>query len=352
MGDSVYTREEYQYAWPVSMFDRIRQNQRRARWLFIIFGIVNMLSFALYGFAAALIVLGSVGLPSEGSYTLSQSIHLAFLLGFPAGAVVGILVTVATSVYAFARKGRGFIALSGAVPVVGSDLDTPQEIRRFVSMVEDMAIAGGMPAAEAYVMPSDAINAFAVGDRDANGAVVVTSGALRLLEPDELRGVVAHEMAHIRNRDSLLMTVAVVLAGVALVVPEVAARMASQGSTMGSGRNSRSGNGGGVLVLLGLALWVATYLISRLVTAILRAAISQEREYLADATAAQMTRNPEALARALHKIATTDRLKIPERMDRMEALFIDSPISPGKRTEKLFGTHPPIEERIRRLMAM
>jgi heat shock protein HtpX len=347
---SLYNNPNYRFQWPVSFLDRIRQNKRNSKLLFVIFLLVNMVTFALYGAAAVLIIMGLIGFLPQGSQgasgaMIADAIVTAFRVGLPIGALVGVIITLFGAVRAFDHDGSDFIRKVNAVEIPSSG-GMPNLVA-FRNAVENMSIAGGMPKARAFVMESPTMNAFSVGDKHANGCVVATTALLGNLTSAEIEGVVGHEMSHIYDRDSLLMGVALTLAGAALALPSGAGRIYFFGGR-GGGRNS----GNGILLIIGILLAVITFIISRIVTSVLKAFLSQEREYLADATSAKMTRNPRELASALAKIAGSDASGLPDSLNSLEALFIVTPIDKSRKLHALFNTHPPIEERIRRLMAM
>jgi heat shock protein HtpX len=198
-----------------------------------------------------------------------------------------------------------------------------------------------MPMPRVYLLPSDSPNAFATGRNPDHAAVAVTEGILRLLTPEELRGVLAHELSHVQNRDTLISAVAATLAGVVLMV----ARMAQFAAIFGGMRRDEREEGGGALELLLLVI------VAPLAAMLIQLAISRSREYQADTSGAHLSHSPGALASALEKIATASgRLPLPAGPATAH-LFIVNPLS-GQRLASLFSTHPPIEERIRRLRAM
>ena len=191
-----------------------------------------------------------------------------------------------------------------------------------------------------YIIPQESPNAFATGRDPAHAAVAATEGILRLLSPDELEGVLAHEMAHVRNRDILIGTVAATLAGAIMML----ANMARFAAIFGGGRDDREGGGGG-LQLLVMAI------LAPLGAMLVQMAVSRSREYLADETGARFCGKPEALARALEKISGWSR-QVPMQASPATAhMFIMSPLTGGG-LMSLFSTHPPVEKRVERLMAM
>ncbi len=219
---------------------------------------------------------------------------------------------------------------------------TRSEYFDFYTVAENLAIAAGLPLPKLYVIEDAAPNAFATGRNKEHAAVAVTTGLLARLERNELEGVVAHELAHIGNRDMLLSTAAVVLVGFVSIASDMILRSGLHG---GSNRDSRAGG------LLMLVVFIAG-LLAPLVASLLHLAISRRREYLADATGALLTRYPEGLASALEKIASFGG-PVRHANTATAHLYIANPFGvAGRRMSGLFMTHPPIAERIRRLREM
>jgi heat shock protein HtpX len=217
-----------------------------------------------------------------------------------------------------------------------AESDAPDLFR----MVRELTTRAGMPMPALYVISSDAPNAFATGRNPAHAAVAVTSGIVRTLSPGELRGVIAHELGHIAHRDTLISTIAATLAGVVMMV----ARMAYWGALFGGGRRAGDDDGGPLGAL-------AMMLLAPIAAMLIQMAISRSREFGADAFSAEVTHEPLSLAQALQKIAVGVQ-RIPMHARPATAhLFIMNPVS-GGRLAGLFSTHPPTEERIRRLRAL
>ncbi len=217
---------------------------------------------------------------------------------------------------------------------------TEAEAPQLHGMVRRLATAAGTPMPKVYIMPEESPNAFATGRNPAHAAVAVTEGILRILSPEELEGVLAHEMAHVKNRDILIQTVAATLAGAIMML----ANMAKFAAIFGGGsRDDREGGGG--LSLLAMAI------VAPLGAMLVQMAVSRSREYLADETGARFCGRPEALARALEKISGWSR-QVPMHASPATAhMFILSPLSGGG-LMSLFSTHPPVEKRIERLLAL
>jgi len=212
-------------------------------------------------------------------------------------------------------------------------------------MVEKLAQQAEMPKPRIYLIPSQNPNAFATGRNPDHAVVAVTEGILRLLNEDELEGVLSHELSHIKNRDILIGSIAATLAGVVMVLASMARWAALFG---GFGRDDDEGAGG----LIGL---IAMSILAPIAAMLIQFAISRSREYLADETGAKVARNPLGLARALEKLTTASK-RIPMEAGPATAqatshLFIVNPFT-GKSLMSLFSTHPSAEERIKRLRAM
>jgi heat shock protein HtpX len=206
-------------------------------------------------------------------------------------------------------------------------------------LVQRLAQRAGIPMPRVYIIASEAPNAFATGRNPQHGAVAVTEGILRTLDTDELAGVLAHELGHIRNRDTLIMTVAATLAGAITML----AHMAQWGAIFGFGRrDDEDSGGGGMLSLLFMAI------LAPIAATLIQLAISRSREYFADSTGAAIAGSPSGLARALEKLHYASQRLPMEANPATAHLFIVNPLTGGS-LANLFSTHPPIEERIRRL---
>jgi len=216
----------------------------------------------------------------------------------------------------------------------------PEDAPMLHAMLDELSHAAGIPKPKLYVIPQDSPNAFATGRNPENGVVAVTEGIMRLLSPEELRGVIAHELAHIRNRDILVQTVAAVLAGAIVMI----ANWIKWATIFGFGRGGDD-EGGNPIAALALAI------VAPIAATIIQFAISRSREYLADETGARISRSPESLAGALEKLQAGSQRVPLHGNQATENMFIVNPFS-GQNMMRLFSTHPPIEERVARLRAM
>jgi heat shock protein HtpX len=232
------------------------------------------------------------------------------------------------------------LAVNGARPA------DPSEFRQLHNVVEEVAIAAGVPKPKVYVIDADAPNAFATGRNPEHAAVAVTRGLLELMNREELQGVIAHEMSHVRNYDILLMTVVAIIGGLIVLFRDIFLRW---GLFAGGGRRSRDDRrGGGQLGLILFLVALVLAIVSPLLVALIRAAISRQREYLADASGALVVRNPHGLSSALRKLGQHGA-KLNTASSATAHMFITNPFGPGKSLSSAFASHPPIEERIRRL---
>jgi heat shock protein HtpX len=258
------------------------------------------------------------------------------LLAGQTGLVIAIFFAAAMNLGAYWFSDKIVLRMYGAQEI------GPAESPDLYGLVQGLAMRAGLPAPRVYIIPEDTPNAFATGRNPRNAAVAVTEGLLRMLRRDELEGVIAHELGHIRNRDTLIMAVAATIAGALSHL----ANMAMWGMMLGGRSEDEESEGGGMLGgLLGM-------LIAPFAASMIQMAISRTREFVADESAARITRNPMALANALRKIEVWSRRVPMESATPATAhLFIVNPLTGGGLL-RLFSTHPPTEERIARLEAM
>jgi heat shock protein HtpX len=219
---------------------------------------------------------------------------------------------------------------------------TREEYFDLWNITENLAITAGLPMPKLYVIEDQSPNAFATGRNKEHAVVAVTTGLLEILERSELEGVIAHELSHIGNRDMLIATVIVVLAGFITLLSDFFLR-----SQIYGGGRSRNGKGGGILIIIGIVF----VLLSPIVALVIRLSISRKREFLADATGALLTRYPDGLASALRKISSANT-PMHIAHDATAHLFISNPFTTKKHSafHKMFMTHPPIDDRIRALV--
>lgn len=265
-------------------------------------------------------------------------VFLGKLLGGSQGMLIALIFALVMNFGTYWFSDKIVLRMYGAQTV--GEHEAPELYR----MVRELAMQAGLPMPKVAIIPSETPNAFATGRNPDNAVVAVTEGILRLLSANELRGVLAHELAHIKNRDILVGTVAASLAGAIMFIAD----MLRWGALFGGFRSGDDEEGGGVGLLGAIVLSIVAPLAAMLI----QMAISRSREYLADETGAMIARNPLGLAGALEKLAiASQRLPMVEAKPATAHLFIVNPLSGGALLN-LFSTHPPIEERIRRLRAM
>ncbi|MDW8279559.1 MAG: M48 family metallopeptidase [bacterium] len=263
-------------------------------------------------------------------YFLSYYFNNQFILWF------AVLISVIQSFISYWYSDKIALSFSRAIPIKKED--NPY----LWNMVENLCITAGLPMPKLYIIPEEQINAFATGRNSQNAAIAVTQGAIKKLENEELEGVLAHELAHIGNKDILVSTIAVVLVGIISIVSDFFFRM----TFWQSRRDNRNNNG--ILMLIGLIFLI----LAPLAATLIQLAISRKREFLADATGALITRYPDGLANALEKIKN-DLTPMIKASDATAHLWISNPFKKEKSwIHKLFMTHPPIEERIAILRGM
>jgi heat shock protein HtpX len=250
--------------------------------------------------------------------------------------IITVVVAAVYAVFQYFMATRQTLALSGAREI--QKADNP----RFYRIVENLAITEGLPMPKVYIINDPAPNAFATGRDPEHAVVAATSGLLELMTDSELEGVMAHEMGHVKNYDirvSLIVFGLVIAIG---LVADIIFRMIFWGG------RSRNSNLGGPAFLVVIAIGLVAAILAPIVAAVVQAAVSRQREYLADATGALTTRHPEALASALEKLQVYGR-PVARTNTSMSHLWISDPNRPGF-LAKLFSTHPPIPDRVARLM--
>jgi heat shock protein HtpX len=326
-----------------NLFAQQEANRRRSTWLIIGF----IVFFAWVGFGGDLAFGLLTADAPPGAYH-----HVVPVIGLFTTLVAGGICW-----YSWRYGPRQVLWSTGARELV--EPATPEE-RQLMNVVEEMAIASGLPRPRVWIVPDDDPNAFATGRDAATASLAVTEGLLRALSRDELQGVVAHEMAHVQNLDVRLMTLLAGMVGAIALMSDGMGRMIRGTRHVGgggrSGGGSRGKGGGNPLALVVLVLWLLTLVVAPIVSRILAMAVSRKREYLADATGAQFTRNPLALASALEKL---EAAASPTRAITRGAahLCIVDP-APGLLSGRegffadALASHPPIRQRISRLQGM
>ena len=257
-------------------------------------------------------------------------------IGGQQGMVIAFVLAIAMNFGSYWFSDRIVLAMYGARPIDESQApDLYRVVRRLTSKA-------GIPMPRVYLIPNDTPNAFATGRSPEHAAVAVTEGIMRMLDDDELEGVLAHELSHVKNRDTLIMTVAATLAGVITYLAHMAQWAAIFG---GSRRDDDEGGGGGALGALLMAI------LAPIAAMLIQLAISRAREFQADASGAQLAGRPWGLAKALEKLDMASKVAPMQATPATAHLFIVNPLT-GSGFATLFSTHPPIAERVARLRAM
>ena len=292
------------------MYSQIAANKRKT-WLLIAI------------FMAIVVLIGYAFAQYNGSY---------------GSVVVASFIATGMSLVSYFHGDKIALGLSGAKQI--SQADNPYLYR----LVENLSIAGGLPTPKVYLIQDPTINAFATGRDPQHASVAVTTGAIENLENEELEGVLAHELSHVGNYDIRVMTIVIIMVGIISILSDWFLR--SQFWFGGRSRDDDRRGGNPVLMIIGLLLLILSPIIAQLI----QLAVSRRREFLADASGVLLTRYPEGLARALEKIGAQNR-PMASANNATAHLFISNPFS-AKKFANLFSTHPPLEERIKRLRGM
>lgn len=325
-----------------NLFAQQAANRRRSAWLLAGF----ILFFAWVGFGGDwALYLQTSGAPVQAYH------HLVPWIGLAATAVAAGICW-----YSWEYGAGRVLWATGAWEVIEA-ADPAQ--RQLVNVVEEMAIASGLPRPSIWVVPDADPNAFATGIDPQHASIAVTDGLLRTLNRDELQGVVAHEMAHIRNLDTRLMTLLAAMVGAIALMSDGMGRALRGGVRIGGSDEGGSGEnrkGGNPLALVILVAWLITLIIAPLLSRLLAMAVSRNREFLADATGAQFTRNPMALASALEKLEASGAATTTITRGAAHLCIVD-PLGNRFASHEgilgaVFASHPPIRERIIRLRGM
>ena len=268
----------------------------------------------------------------------SDAVPMWSQLGLAAAALMAV-VSIGWSLISLAFGDKMVLAMASAREI--EKADAPQ----LYNVVEEMAIAAGVPMPKVMVLETDALNAFATGNRVGHGTIVVTRGLLDTLNRDELQGVVAHEMAHLANLDTRYMVVVGVTVGLIALVCDMLLRTTAWGGSRRSSSDKKDSSGGGLLIILLIVVAIFAPLAAKAV----QMAVSRQREYLADATSVQFTRNPNGLISALGKLADK-AAPFPGVSRATQHLFIVNPVQTfTAKSSALLATHPDIADRIARL---
>ncbi len=281
---------------------------------------------------------------------LVASIVAYITIGGIVAVVIAIVISFGLTWMSYRSSDTIALRATGARPA------DEREYRRLHNIVEGISIAAGVPKPRVYVIDDPAPNAFATGKDPEHAAVAATTGLIEKLNRAELEGVMAHEMAHVRNYDIRVMTVAVATAGAIALIADLFWRLLYFGGINGGRRRGNNRSGGGAVALLAIVGFVFVVVLAPLAAGLMRAAISREREGLADATGVELTRNPMGLRRALEKL-DADVTVVRRTSHATSHLWIETPDDhqkghKGRRFNDMFNTHPPLRERINVLRSM
>jgi heat shock protein HtpX len=253
------------------------------------------------------------------------------------GLIIAFAISIVMALVSFFSGDTIALSISGAKPA------DEQKYKVLHDTVEGLSIAAGVPKPKVYVMPDTAINAFATGRDPKHSSIAVTTGAIEKLSKQELEGVIAHEMSHVKNFDIRLMMLVVVLVGVVAILSDWMTRS----FLWGGGRRDDDSKGAGIFLIIGLVLAILAPIIAQLI----RLAISRKREYLADASGAMLTRYPQGLADALRKIGK-DSNQLKTATNATAHMYIANPFKKKGWLVNMFSTHPPLEDRLKILDKM
>lgn len=304
----------------LNIYTAIEANKRRTICFIVLLAVIPAVMAELFGLA--------LGLPLEAATLV---------------AVLAAGVAVLIAIWGYRSGDSLVLKVSEAHPA------DPTQYKDLYNIVENLAIGAGIPMPKVYVMEDGALNAFATGRDPKHASIAITTGLLKKLDKLEVEGVIAHELSHVRNYDIRLMLITAVLVGVIAMMADIALRATWFGA--GSrGRYKGKGEDAGGAIMLALA--IVAMIVAPIVALLVQMAVSRQREYMADASGALLTRYPPGLAGALEKISN-DKDPLDANTKGTAHLWIAEPFKGQKSSmNSLFSTHPPIQERIRRLRAM
>jgi heat shock protein HtpX len=323
------------YPGTLTYVDLIAKNRRASTLLMVFMVILAMIMGCVI--VAAVVAYG-------GSSAPEQLVPSAIL-----GGVAGLGAAVIAAAWSWFGGASAILSMSGAEPI-SREMDL-----ELYNVVEEMAIAGGLPMPRVFIIPESALNAFATGRDPQHAAVAITSGLRMKLTREELQGVIAHEMAHVRHLDIRFSMLMATMVGLIVFAADAFWRILRHTRPGRGGRRDKDGGAGMIMIVL-LVLAIVLSIIAPIVARMIQMAYSREREYLADAGAVELTRNPEGLASALAKLAD-DSEPLVETANRGTAhLYIINPLRKMREAHQainsVMSSHPPIQERIARLMAL
>lgn len=298
------------------MFDTSKKNKRKS--FFIVFVFVIFI-FALVYFVCNLCELDSI-----------------FIVP------TAIILSVSSAVGAYYNSDKIVLSMSNAKPA------TMEQNKKMINNLEGLCLAAGLPIPKLYIIEDSAPNAFATGRNPSNAVICVTTGLLDKLDDYELEGVLAHELSHIKNYDILLQTIVIVFVGFVSIMADLCLRMIGHS---GGRRRDRDEEGGNPVQGIILLVWIVFILLSPIAAELMKLALSRKREFLADSSAIELTRNPQGLIDALLKISNDDA-QLRSANKSTASMYICNPLKGDESTgfwAKLYMTHPPIEDRVEAL---
>jgi heat shock protein HtpX len=339
-----------------NIYEQQSHNKRMTVVVMLLFGLF----LAFLGFGFDLFISGTLETAVrkpvyQGSsryyryYNTGEEENSGFPFPIPIGTTIAVVGGVIMALWSMRGGARAVLASTGAVP---ASPEKPAE-KQLINIVEEMRIASGLPHPGVYIVPDPDPNAFATGTRPDNSYIAVTQGLLNKLNREELQGVVAHEMSHIRNYDVRLMTIVAAFVGSIILISDWA-RLSLQFG--GGRRRSSSSSSSGPIGIILLVIWLIGVMLAPLLAQLMAMSVSRKREYIADASAAELTRNPLGLAEALIKIDNAVEPTVSIKKGAAHLCIADP--RERKINEKegffaeIFGTHPPIKKRIMLLKAM
>jgi len=338
--------------------------------LFIIIGFgadYFLLGFCPAGVCSRYSALSTVRTVENYDGTVSMTVDRG--IGFPLITLIALITSLVMSFNSMTNSRQMIIRAVHAFPakmfddkvkaylrLSGDDYDIDQDkVKQFVNVVSEMSVACGLPMPEPYIIPDSDLNAFAAGINPKESVIAVTEGLLNSLNREELQGVVGHEMSHIRNYDTRYMTVAAALAGAIGMISNIVLRLMIGGGRRSSGGKSNSKSGDARIVMIFFAVWLLLVILAPVFSSLITMAISRRREFLADASSAELTRNPQALISALQKIEDAYQPTKSFKNAGIEHMCIADPNGASwlqSPLKSLLSTHPSTAKRIEALKEM
>ncbi|MBU0599005.1 M48 family metallopeptidase [Patescibacteria group bacterium] len=298
----------------MTIYDQIAKNKRKSVLLIVLF----------------IIIIIAIG------WVFSEFSEVGY-----AGLVMAVIIAIAMSLFGYYSGDKVALWTAGAKPI------TKEQNAYVYRMVENLCITAGLPLPKVHIINNSAINAFATGRDPQHASIAVTTGAIEKLENEELEGVIAHELSHVKNYDIRIMMLVIICVGIVALLSNWFFRISFYGGFGGRRSSSRSSSGGRIQLIM-MVVGIALLIFAPIFAQLIKFAISRKREFLADASGVLLTRYPDGLANALEKIKNQNIEPMPRANNATAHLYISNPFGAKakKGLAKLFSTHPPIEERI------